>query len=63
MADDILPQEVVVLLCVLAAAMIVCVGYAIHRNFSPERFVHKNWQTAGPEQHAYMVEVRQRAWA
>jgi hypothetical protein len=61
--DLALPQEVVVLVCVLAAAMVVCMGYAIHRTFNPERYVHKNWQTPGPEQHSYMVEVRQRAWA
>lgn len=63
MADDMgIPQEVVVLLCVIVSAFLVAAGYSVHRMLAPELFREGNSTQPDERQHAYMVEVRRKNW-
>jgi hypothetical protein len=56
-----LPDALVVFLCILGAAAVTCVGYAVHGRFAKEEFSGAAFnQQCSPEQLAYMREVRIR---
>ncbi|EXJ66758.1 uncharacterized protein A1O5_09953 [Cladophialophora psammophila CBS 110553] len=55
-----LPDQVVVLLCILAAAGAVCVGFAFQRLFGRGDLDEGGFNHKKPEQEAYMREVRSR---
>jgi len=55
-----LPDEVVVLLCILGAAGLTCIGYAVQRHFAKEDFDGAAFNQKPPQQEAYMREVRYR---
>ncbi|KIV84454.1 hypothetical protein PV11_00230 [Exophiala sideris] len=51
-----LPDEVIVLLCILGAAATTCLGYAVQRHFAKEDFEGASFNQKSPSQEAYMRE-------
>lgn len=63
MANDgelALPKEVVILLCILSAAALTTIGYAIHRVFNPDFFRAQPVNHFSASQQEYLRDVRQR---
>lgn len=55
-----LAQELVIFLCILAAAVSVTLGYAVYRLFAKAAFVDDTFIIPSDAQKAYMREVRDR---
>jgi hypothetical protein len=56
---DALPDSVIVLLVILAAAFSVCMGYGVNRLFFKAEAI--SWNQKSQPQMEYMREVRERA--
>jgi hypothetical protein len=56
---EVLPKEVIILICIITAAAVTVIGYAIHRTFDPNRFRPKE-EGFSEDQMAYMRSVKAR---
>ena len=60
-APEALPKEVIILLCILGAAALTTVAYAIYRVFNPALFTTERFfNNVSEEQAQYLREVKQR---